>query len=73
MGVTSLDGNAQDGFEIARGAKTLKEVLLQNEIQVLRICGLVTEVCVQANVLDALEEGFDVEVIEEGTRGLSTA
>jgi nicotinamidase/pyrazinamidase len=71
MGVTALDGNPWDGFEIARGAKTLKEVLLQNRIQVLRICGLVTEVCVRANVLDALEEGFDVEVIADATRWLS--
>ncbi|NRH20699.1 isochorismatase family protein [Candidatus Gracilibacteria bacterium] len=71
MGVTKLDGNAIDGYEVAPGAKTLKEVLLQNKIQVLRIFGLVTEVCVKRNVLDALEEGFDVEIIEDATRGLS--
>ena len=71
MGVTKLDGNAQDGFEVARGAKTLKEVLLQHQIEVLRIFGLVTEVCVKANVLDALEEGFDIEVVADATRGLS--
>lgn len=71
MWVTALDGDAKNGFEIARGAKTLKQVLLQNQIQVLRIFGLVTEVCVKANVLDALEEWFDVEVFAWATRGLS--
>jgi nicotinamidase/pyrazinamidase len=71
MGVTQLIGNAKDGYEIAPWAKTLKEVLLKNKIQVLRIGWLVTEVCVKGNILDALEEGFDVEIIEDATRWLS--
>lgn len=71
MGVTKLLGNAKDGYEIAPWAKTLKEVLLERKIQILRICGLVTEVCVKQNALDALEEGFDVEIIVSATRGLS--
>lgn len=71
MGVTKLDGNAIDGYEVAPWAKTLKEVLLQNKIQVLRIFWLVTEVCVKRNVLDALEEWFDIEIIEDATRWLS--
>ncbi len=71
MGVTALDGDARKGFEIARWAKTLMEVLKSHNIQVLRIMWLVTEVCVKANVLDALDNGFDVEIVEEGTRWLS--
>lgn len=71
MGVTALDGNAKDGYEVAKGAKTLMQVLREHNIEVLRIVGLVTEVCVNANTLDALKEGFDVEIAESGTRGLS--
>ena len=71
MGVTQLDGNAKDGYQIARGAETLQEVLLKNKIEVLRIFGLVTEVCVRANVLDALDNGYDVEIVADATRGLS--
>jgi nicotinamidase/pyrazinamidase len=71
MWVTALDWDVKIWFEISRGAKTLKQVLLHNQIQVLRIFGLVTEVCVKANVLDALEEWFDVEIIESATRWLS--
>lgn len=71
MGVTQLIGNAKDGYEVAPWAKTLKEVLIQNKIQVLRIFWLVTEVCVKRNALDALEEWFDIEIIEGATRWLS--
>lgn len=71
MGVTALDGNAKDGYEVAKGAKTLMQVLREHNIEVLRIVGLVTEVCVNANTLDSLKEGFDVEIAESGTRGLS--
>jgi nicotinamidase/pyrazinamidase len=71
MWVTQLDGNADDGYEVAVGAKTLLEVLSEHKIEVLRIVGLVTEVCVKANALDALKYGFDVELIEDGIRWLS--
>ena len=30
-----------------------------------------TEVCIKANALDGLETGFDIELVEEGIRGLS--
>jgi nicotinamidase-related amidase len=49
------------------------QVLRKNNIQILRIVGLVTEVCVRANTLDALDNGFDVELVESGIRGLSDA
>ncbi len=71
MGVTELEGNAQDGYEVATGAKTLLEVLKAHNIEVLRIVWLVTEVCVKANALDALENWYDIELVEDGIRGLS--
>ncbi|MDD2917092.1 MAG: isochorismatase family protein [Candidatus Gracilibacteria bacterium] len=71
MGVTKLRGNAHDGYEVDVGAKTLLEVLHEARIKTLRLVGLVTEVCIRANTLDALENGFDVELVEEGIRGLS--
>jgi nicotinamidase-related amidase len=58
---------------VAPGAQTLMQVLRKNNIQILRIVGLVTEVCVRANTLDALDNGFDVELVESGIRGLSDA
>lgn len=71
MGVTALDGNANDGYEVAVGAKTLEQVLREARVEVLRIVGLVTEVCVKANTLDAIKNGFDVELVADGIRGLS--
>lgn len=73
MGVTSLLWNAKDGYEVAPGAQTLMQVLRKNNVQILRIVWLVTEVCVRANALDALDNGFDVELVESGIRGLSDA
>ncbi len=71
MGVTKLQGNARFGYEVDAGAKTLVEVLREARIKTLRLVGLVTEVCVKANALDGLDNGFDIELIEEGIRGLS--
>lgn len=71
MGVTELEGNAKDGYEAATGSKTLREVLEAHNIEVIRIVWLVTEVCVKANVLDALKNGYDVELVPDGIRGLS--
>jgi nicotinamidase/pyrazinamidase len=71
MGVTALTGTAKDGYEIARWAKTLMQVLEEAQIQTLRIYGLVTEVCVTDNAKDALKNGFDVEIVAPACRGLS--
>jgi len=71
MGMTKLKGNARDGYEAEVGAKTLVEVLREAKIKTLRLVGLVTEVCIRANALDGLENGFDIELVEEGIRGLS--
>lgn len=46
-------------------------MLREARIKTLRLVGLVTEVCVKANALDGLDNGFDIELVEEGIRGLS--
>jgi nicotinamidase-related amidase len=71
MGVTKLQWNAKAGYEVAPWAETLLEVLRKHQIKTLRIVGLVTEVCVTANALDALDQGFDIELVEDGIRWLS--
>lgn len=73
MGLTEIQGNAEDGYEAAVGAKTLLEVLQMANVKTLRVLGLITPVCVKQNVLDALRYGFDVELAEEGIRSLDVA
>lgn len=52
-GVTSLQGDSKAGFEIAKDARTLAQVLLEYGIRTLRIVGLATDYCVKATALDA--------------------
>ncbi len=63
----SYSGFADDG-----GHRTELESLLREDgIRKLIIYGLATDYCVQATVLDALEAGFQVELILELCRGVS--
>ena len=63
----SYSGFADDG-----GHKTeLERILREDGIQKLIIYGLATDYCVKATVLDALEAGFQVELILELCRGVS--
>jgi nicotinamidase/pyrazinamidase len=63
----SYSGFADDG-----GHKTeLNRLLREDGIQQLIIYGLATDYCVKATVLDALEAGFQVELILELCRGVS--
>lgn len=48
----------------------LSEYLKNKGVQRIAICGLATDFCVLWTVLDALAEGFEVDVIEEGCRGI---
>jgi len=50
----------------------LTEYLRQNMTNRLTVCGLATDYCVLATVLDAIKEGFEVDVIQEGCRGISS-
>jgi nicotinamidase/pyrazinamidase len=63
----SYSGFADDG-----GHKTDLERILRNDgIQRLIIYGLATDYCVKATVLDALDAGYEVEVLLDLCRGIS--
>lgn len=44
--------------------------LREREIDTLYVCGLATDFCVKWSALDGRDEGFDVYVIEDTTRGI---
>lgn len=52
-GVTLLEGDAETGFRVPEGAKTLAQVLEASRIRTVRIVGLATDYCVKATALDA--------------------
>jgi nicotinamidase/pyrazinamidase len=63
----SYSGFADDG-----GHKTQLDSLLRKDgIQKLIIYGLATDYCVKATVLDALEAGYQVELVLDLCRGIS--
>ncbi|MGL9751911.1 MAG: bifunctional nicotinamidase/pyrazinamidase [Symbiopectobacterium sp.] len=51
-----------------RAATTLDSLLRQRGIMRFTIMGLATDYCVKFTVLDALELGYDVQIVEEGCR-----
>ena len=63
----SYSGFADDGSHRTE----LESLLREDGIQKLIIYGLATDYCVKATVLDALEAGFQVELILELCRGVS--
>ena len=64
-GVTS-DVDAYSAFEVTDLAERLREAGITR----LLAGGLVTNVCVLASVLDALREGFEVDVLTDACRGI---
>lgn len=69
-GVTRLSGNKDIGFQIAPGAKTLREVLIENNIKIVKIVGLATDFCVKATALDSSKD-FETIVYEQGIRAVN--
>ncbi|MBI3968494.1 MAG: bifunctional nicotinamidase/pyrazinamidase [Chloroflexi bacterium] len=58
-------------FEAADEAgRPLAEILRERGVEHLYVGGLATDYCVKCSALDALRQGFDVTVIEEGIRGV---
>lgn len=54
-----------------RAATTLHEKLRGQQIDRLVVMGLATDYCVKFTVLDALELGYQVALLEEGCRGVN--
>ena len=59
-------------FDNARKRKTgLEDYLKQKKVKELYIVGLATDYCVKFSVLDALELGFKVYLIEDACKGVN--
>lgn len=71
---TNPDKEAYSGFDgIDHTDKSLADVLRQRGIKRIFVCGLATDYCVKATVLDGLEKekGFEVYVILDAIRAVN--
>ncbi len=58
--------NKDDGYSAFEATNdNLNDYLSRNDITGLDVCGLATDFCVRATVMDALKNGFDVRVITD--------
>lgn len=55
---------AYSGFEGAADGRDLADWLREREITQVDVCGIATDHCVRATVLDAVEAGFAVRLLE---------
>lgn len=60
------DHDAYSGFQ----GTELTKILRDKGIHRVVVCGLATDYCVQATAQDALQEGFEVLVLEDAIRGV---
>ena len=59
-------GNKDDGYSAFEATnKNLEEFLKENKVDVLYVCGLATDYCVKATVIDALQRGFKTFVVTD--------
>ncbi len=59
-------GNRDDGYSAFEATnKNLEEFLRENNVENLYVCGLATDYCVKATVLDALKKGFKTYVLTD--------
>ncbi len=63
----SMEKNAYSGFEDT----SLLQQIHEADVNEIIVCGLATDYCVKATVLDGLDAGLDVTVTEDGVRGVN--
>jgi len=66
---TAFDQDAYSAFD----GTDLDSFLKRQSISRLRVVGLALDVCVRATVLDALRLGFEVELVQDGTRAVDSS
>jgi len=64
---TNANAEAYSAFDGTQAASVLHDAGIERLI----ICGLATDYCVKASVLDALQAGFDVLVVKDGCRAVN--
>src|SRR5204863_2661469 len=60
------DDEGYSGFE----KSDLAQILHDNGVDEVYVCGLATDYCVRASAIDACREGFDVIVVEDAVRAV---
>jgi nicotinamidase/pyrazinamidase len=60
------DDEGYSGFE----KSDLAQLLRDNRVDEVYLCGLATDYCVRASAIDARREGFAVTVVEDAVRGV---
>lgn len=63
----TTDKDAYSGFE----RTNLEPLLKRSGVDKLVVCGLATDYCVKATVLDGLKAGFEVSVVKNGINGVN--
>ena len=66
---TKTEADAYSAFDGTPAASVLHDAGIER----LVVCGLATDYCVKATVLDALKEGFAVSVVRDGCRAVNVA
>jgi len=68
---TFVDAYSAFADNTKRLSSDLDQTLKNLEIETLYVVGIATDYCVYYSVLDALELGYNVKVIEDATRGIA--
>lgn len=66
--IDSYSGFFDNGYRKSTG---LTDLLRENGVTEVHLCGLATDYCVKFTALDALKEGFKVTLIQDASRGVN--
>lgn len=65
------EGGFVDGVWTKSAGRPLAEDLRKDDVDTLIVCGLATDYCIKASVLDALKNGFNVKLFLDGIRAVN--